>query len=165
MARNFNEWLSKFKTSISNYKYYVANYEQEHNTNLNDINKQISKIDKELLELQEDLQNSLIKYNRNKITEEEYTFLKDYTTKEKYRLNGLKMSLNEQLENDELDNKRKAIPILENCLNEYYNLSIKDRNKLLQAIIDKVEYSKTLDNGRWNKSTRNKFDLDIFLKI
>ena len=23
MARNFNEWLGKFKTSISNYKYYV----------------------------------------------------------------------------------------------------------------------------------------------
>lgn len=23
MQRNFNEWLSKFKTSISDYKYYV----------------------------------------------------------------------------------------------------------------------------------------------
>lgn len=157
--------IELLKVELTNYKYYVANYEQEHNTNLNDINKQISKIDKELLNLQEDLQNSLIKYNRNKITEEEYIFLKEYTTKEKYRLNGLKMSLEEQLENDELENKRKAIPILENCLEEYYNLSVKDKNRLLQAIIDKVEYSKTLKNGRWNKETRNNFNLDIFLKI
>ncbi len=157
--------IELLKSELSDYKYYVANYEREYISNMDHIKKQIKKIDKELLGLQEDLQNSLIKYNRNKLNEEEYNFLKEYTTKEKYRLNGLKMSLNEQLENDELDSKRRAIPILENCLNKYYDLEPKGRNMLLQAIIDRVEYSKTLKDGRWCKATRDNFTLDIFLKI
>lgn len=157
--------IEMLQKELTNYKYYVANYEEEHNNNSNNINKQIEKIDKELVSLQDDLLNALVKYNKNKITEEEYNFLKEYTNKEKYRLNGLKIALNEELENDELDNKRKAIPILENCLKEYHNLSTKNKNMLLQAIIEKVTYYKVLEDGRWNKSTRDKFTLEIFLKI
>ena len=157
--------IENLKAELSNYKYYVANYEKEYTSSVNIIKKQLNKIDKELNNLQEDLQNSLIKYNRNKISEEEYNFLKEYTTKEKYRLNGLKMSLNDKLENDELDSKRRAIPIIENCIDKYYELSPKARNTLLQTIIDKVEYSKTLKDGRWSKETRDNFTLDIFLKI
>jgi DNA invertase Pin-like site-specific DNA recombinase len=157
--------IEMLKEELKDYKYYVDNYEEEHNSTLDDINKKIDKLDKKLLSIQNDLLNSLIKYNQNKITEEEYAFLKDYTNKEKYRLEGLKMVLKEQLENDKLDNKRKAIPILEKCLNEYYNLSVKEKNMLLQAILEKVTYYKVLKDGRWNKSTRDDFTLEIFLKI
>ena len=62
MRRNFNEWLSKFKTSISNYNYYV------------DFQKIYKNVDKVKLELnilnsligskniEEEFQNILIKY-------------------------------------------------------------------------------------------------------
>jgi hypothetical protein len=36
---------------------------------------------------------------------------------------------------------------------------------LLQAILEKVTYYKVLKDGRWNKSTRDDFTLEIFLKI
>lgn len=62
MARNFNEWLGKFKTSISNYKYYV-DFEK--------IYKNVDKVKVELnilnsligsKNIEEEFQNILIKY-------------------------------------------------------------------------------------------------------
>ena len=65
---------------------------------------------------------------------------------------------------DELEHKRKAIPLLENCIEEYYNLSVENRHKLLKTIIDKVIYEKTA-GGRWNEEARTSFTLEIFFKI
>lgn len=62
MSRNFNEWLSKFKTSISDYSYYV-DFEK--------IYKNVDKVKVELnilntligsKNIEEDFQNILIKY-------------------------------------------------------------------------------------------------------
>ena len=62
MTRNFNEWLSKFKTSISDYKYYV-DFEK--------IYKNVDKVKVELnilnsligsKNIEEEFQNILIKY-------------------------------------------------------------------------------------------------------
>ena len=62
MSRNFNEWLSKFKTSISDYKYYV-DFEK--------IYKNVDKVKVELnilnsligsKNIEEEFQNILIKY-------------------------------------------------------------------------------------------------------
>lgn len=156
--------IQLLKRELTNYKYYVANYESEYKSNSNKFEKQIRKIDKELNSLKEDLQNALIKYNRNKISEQEYTFLRNYSLEEESRLNGLKMALNDKLQNEELENKRKAIPILEICINEYYNLSAEDKHKLLSAIIDKIIYDKS-KGGRWDKDARSSFKLELFLKI
>lgn len=156
--------IALLKQELSDYKYYISNYEEEHKSNTKDYTRQLRKIDKELSQLKEDLQNALIKYNRSKISEEEYIFLRKYTLEEESRLNALKSTLNEQLEIDEVDNKRKAIPILENCLNEYNNLSVEDKHKLLCTIIDKIIYSKT-KGGRWDEDARSNFELEIFMKI
>lgn len=62
MTRNFNEWLSRFKTSISNYTYYV-NFEK--------IYKNVDKVKVELnilnsligsKNIEEEFQNILVKY-------------------------------------------------------------------------------------------------------
>ena len=62
MTRNFNDWLSKFKTSISDYKYYV-DFEK--------IYKNVDKVKVELnilnsligsKNIEEEFQNILIKY-------------------------------------------------------------------------------------------------------
>lgn len=156
--------IELLKKELSNYKYYVANYEEEYKSNEKVYTKKLAKIDKELSQLKEDLQNALVRYNRNKITEEEYNFLRNYTSNEESRLNELKTSLNDKLINDEINSKKKAIPILEKCLDEYYNLDAADRNMLLSAIIDKVMYYKD-KNGRWNKEARGGFELELFLKI
>ena len=74
------------------------------------------------------------------------------------------MALNKKLKNEELEHKRKAIPILEKCIHEYYNLSVEDRHKLLTAIIDKIIYEKS-KGGRWDEDARSSFVLELFLKI
>lgn len=156
--------LEMIKEHLKDYKYHLDNYEEENKSNASTYAKQIRKIDKDLLKAKEDLQNALIKYNQNKITEEEYIFLRNYTLNEESRLKALKIALNEQLEIDEVENKRKAIPILEHCLEEYYDVSIQDRHDLLTSVISKIEYAKT-EGGRWNIEARESFELTIFYKV
>lgn len=156
--------IELLRKELNAYKYYIENYEEEIKSNSNAIEKEINKIDKELLSLKTDLQNALIKYNRNTITEDEYTFLRNYTLGEENHLNSLKNALMDKLQNDELENKIKAVPILENCINEYYSLSIENKHKLLSTIIDKIIYEKSV-GGRWNEEARSSFKLELFLKI
>ena len=159
-----NRVLELLRKELSNYQYYVANYEEEYKVNVSTYTKQLQKIDKELQRTKADLQNALVKYNQNKITDDEYTFLRNYTLDEEKRLTTQKNALVEQLAVDEVANKRKAIPILECCLEEYHNVSVKDRHEILKSIIQKIEYSKDKD-GRWNDADKNGFELDLYLKI
>jgi len=156
--------IELLKKELNSYKQFLDNYEEEIKTSTNAIDKKINKIDKELELLNKDLQNALVNYNRNKITEDEYTFLRNYTREEENRLNALKSTLNSQLENAELNHKIKAIPVIENCLNEYHSLSMADRNKLLSYIIDKITYEKD-KGGRWNEDARSNFIIELFMKI
>ena len=153
------------KKELSSYQYYISNYEKEVKTNDNFIKRELKKIDKELNLLKEDLQNALLKYNRNKITEEEYIFLRNFTLEEESRLNKQKKALEDKIKTDELETKRKAIPILEKCVNEYYTLSIEERHKLLCAIIEKIVYEKTQRGKKGATDINNSFVLELFLKI
>ena len=68
------------------------------------------------------------------------------------------------IEIDEEDRVKKAIPILEKVLKEYWNLNNIDKNTLLKTIIDKVEYTKTKRKPIKDEFDNN-FKLKIFLKI
>lgn len=159
-----DEILECIKNRLDSYKYYLGNYEEEIKSSTNIIEKELRKIDKELKLLKDDLHNALIKYNRGNILEDEYIFLRNYTLEEENRLNGLKSTLKDKMQIDELEHKRKAIPIFQNCIDEYYNLSVENRHKLLKSIIDKIIYEKST-GGRWNVEARTSFTLEIFFKI
>lgn len=156
--------IELLEKELANYKYYVANYEEEIKTSTKALEKSVKKIDKELETIKTDLQNALINYNRNKITEEEYIFLRNYSLDEENRLKGQKQALQDKMQNEELEQKRTAIPLLEMCIKNYYNLTIADRHKTLTAIIDKIIYEKE-KGGRWNEEDRSSFTLELFLKI
>ena len=63
--------------------------------------------------------------------------------------------------NDKTIVYKKRVPILEKCIDKYFDLNPKDKNKLLKSMIRKIEYSKT-QGGRYNESNMN---LNIFYKI
>lgn len=149
---------------LADYKFYVENYEEEIKSSTTSLEKSIKKIDKELALLKADLQNALIKYNRSKITEEEYIFLRNFTLEEEKRLQGQKQALLDKMQDEELEQKRSAIPLLETCIKNYYDLSIEDRHKTLTAIIDKIIYEKS-KGGRWSEEDRSSFILELFLKV
>ena len=96
-------------------------------------------------------------------------------TKEKYldRVNILeadKRALQGQISaleasfTDEQAKIKKAIPILEKCLDAYWSLSAPEKNALLKSFIEKIEYSKSKRNTRWNKCLDD-MQLKIYLKI
>ena len=91
--------------------------------------------------------------------------MRNYTLDEESRLNGQKKAIEDKMQTEELENRKKAIPILEMCIKEYYTLSIEDRHRLLKTIIDKIVYDKTARDGRWNADARSSFTLELFLKI
>jgi hypothetical protein len=59
---------------------------------------------------------------------------------------------------------RRAIPILEKVLDEYWSFDVKQKNDILKSIIEKIEYSKTIRNNRWSPASDD-LQLKIFLKI
>lgn len=156
--------ISTLAKELNNYKVYVENYEEEIEQKASSTVKQVRKIDKELTALKTDLQNALIKYNRGKVTEEEYIFLRNYTLEEERRLKEQKEALENMVATEELEQKRKAIPILEKCIEEYHTLSIEEKHDVLEAIIEKIIYEKKV-GGRWNKEAQQSFTLEFFLRI
>lgn len=78
-------------------------------------------------------------------------------------LNAQYKKLSEKEFNEETRVKR-AIPILENVLNEYWNLDPENKNRLLKSIIEKVEYLKLKKKPR-KATTDDEFSLKIYLKI
>ena len=75
--------------------------------------------------------------------------------------------LNNKLFDDDNERVTRAIPILENVLKEYWNLSTDGKNAILKSIIDKIEYTKTERNHNSNKLNQNPnlINLKIYLKI
>lgn len=157
--------LELLKVELSNYKFFVANYEEEIKKNTSIFEKEIKKIEKELSALQEDLQKALVKFNRDMISQEEYYYLKNYVTEEINRLKKAKEAIFEQMQNDDLERKRTAIPILESCIDNYNSLSIADKNEVLQSILEKAVYNKTVKAQRGQANLKKQFTLELFLRI
>ena len=96
-------------------------------------------------------------------------------TKEKYlkRVNTLESELNalksnlEGLNNISFDDEEKAlrtIPILEKVLDEYWNLTGKQKNEILKSFIEKIEYTKTTPT-RGQIANDKPIELKIYLRI
>jgi DNA invertase Pin-like site-specific DNA recombinase len=156
--------IEELKVELANFNVFLDNYSEE-----------IKRKNK----LQEDEIKILTKEinKRNKMIDKACEMLElGVYTKEKYvsRVNVLESELSVLKSNLEAikdtivvceDKKiRKAIPIFEKVLNEYWTFDVKQKNDILKSIIEKIEYTKTIRNSKWN-TTSDDLDLKIFLKI
>ena len=154
--------IEELKNELTGFNYFIENYgdeiEKENTSKQNEIKiikRQIAKKEQMLNKACEMLELGV--YSLDKYLERSSTI-----TKEKEAL---------QLQLDAVDNAplknvvrvKKAIPILEKCLDEYWELDVQARNDMLKAIIQKVEYSKTKRNKKG--STADNMELKIYLKI
>ena len=155
--------IEELKTELKNFNYFIENYGEE-------IEKQNKARDTEIALLQKEITKKKGMFDRAC----EMLELGVYT-KEKYleRVNILEsdiLSLQGQItalqsaHNDEEERARKAIPILEKCLDAYWGLNVQEKNDLLKSIIDHIVYSKSTRNTRWNKNLDD-MELKIYLKI
>lgn len=156
--------LEDLKKQLVHFEYYINNYEKEIIKEQVDKQKAIAKINGKIKGLKEELKNLRRAYNREEFTYEEYIEDKHDIETE---LNELGTQL-EEFENDEDNNTlvkyKKAVPILEECLNEYDKLSIPKKNENLKSIIARITYSKT-KRLNWRKDEDDDLELHIELKL
>ena len=119
-------------------------------------------LENKIEKLKKEKKNALRNYNAEDMDREEYLELKAEIEEELNLLEEQKQKIEDNKENDKVTKYKKAIPILANCLSEYHNLTISERNELLKTIIEKVIYKKS-EKERWKRE--NNFDLEIFLRI
>lgn len=158
--------LDDLKKQLEHFNYYIANYEKEIIREQADKQKSIAKINKQIEGLKLERKNLMRQRNRdeNEISHEDYIELKQDIESE---LNELIAQL-EEFENDEDNNTlvkyKKAVPILEECLNEYDNWSIPQRNEGLKSIIARITYSKT-KRLNWRVEDEDDLQLHVDLKL
>lgn len=61
------------------------------------------------------------------------------------------------ISDDKSESIRSAVPILEKCIEKYYELDPKDKNLILKSFINRIDYNKRISRGD--------FTLKIYLKI
>lgn len=158
--------LNYLKEQLKNFNYYIANYEKEIVKEQANKQKSISRITKQIESLKKERKNLIRKQNQEEhaIPHEDYVEIKGDIETE---LDELTKQL-EEFENDDSNNTlikyKKAVPILEECLNEYDKLSIPQKNESLKSIVEKITYSKTR-RLNWRKGDEDDLELHIDLKL
>ncbi len=149
--KGFNYFLENYGKEIQDKKNQI---ELEKDVILNEIAKKEKMIDRCCEMLEEGIYTKEKYLTRVNVLESDLKALKS-------NLEGLNVPLDEDVK------VMKAIPILENVLNEYWNLSVSGKNAILKSIISKIEYLKTEKNSNSNKSNQNLdlINLKIYLKI
>lgn len=166
LQRIEKEILVRLREQLEHCNYYIANYEKEIIKEQVDKQKSIAKIKNKIEGLRQERKNLMRQRNRdeNEISYEDYIELKQDIESE---LNELTSRL-EEFENDEDSNTlvkyKKAVPILEVCLNEYDNWSVPQKNEGLKSIIDRITYSKT-KRLNWRVEDEDDLELHVELKL
>lgn len=138
-----DELLTALKVYLHNYRYFLDNYEAEIVKEVKGNTSEIKALKAKIEKYNKAKKNALRNYNLEDITREEYLEekkeLEAYIKACEERIEKLE----ENKEEDKLIRYKKAVPILEKCLDQYDTLSIEDKNSLLKAIVKNVEYSKS----------------------
>jgi hypothetical protein len=158
------ELLDNLSNNLKIYKHYVDNYEEEIIKERNDSRKVILKLNNKLDSLKLERKNLLRARNREEYSYEDFIELKNDIENE---MRSVEKKL-EEFENTEESNTltryKKAIPILENCLQDYHKMSIPQKNETLKSIIERIIYSKT-KRLRWRVNTEDDMIIDVHMKI
>ena len=127
------------------------------------INKEISIIESEILKKENMMNKACEMLEEGIYSKEKYLNRVNILERD---LNALKSNLRDlKTKNyDETERYKTAIPILEKVLEAYWNLKPKHKNDLLKSIIEKIEYTKTERNKKWNINP-DLVQLKIYLKI
>ena len=156
--------LKHLREVLKDFNYYVDNYEDEIIRERLDNQKAISKINNKLESLKQERKNLLRARNREEYSYEDYLELKADIESEIEELNKQL----EEFENDEesttLTRYKKAIPKLKECLDEYDNMTIPEKNESLKSIIKRITYSKT-KRLNWRKKEDDDLKIVVELKI
>lgn len=154
--------LEAISRRLEEQKYFLDNYEQEIKKvvrgNLKTIENITKKIDKKKIEYKNNYKN----FNAGDVPREIYFEVKEDLEKEISNLEAQKAELEKNKQEDKIITYKKSIPILEECIKDYYMFDVENQNRILSAIIDKVVYTKA---EKSTKAKKQNFKLEIFYKL
>lgn len=156
--------LNELKNTLKDFTYYVDNYEAEIIRERMDNQKTIAKINNKLDSLKQERKNLLRARNREEYSYEDYLELKKDIESEIDELNKQLEEFENDDESNTLTRYKKAIPKLKECLDEYDNMSIPEKNETLKSVIKRITYSKT-KRLNWRKKEDDDLEIVIELKI
>lgn len=158
-----NKLINELKEELNNFNYFLENTGQELKKKKDQIENEKSILLKEISKKESMIDRCCEMLEEGIYTKEKY--LKRINTLES-DLNALKTNL-EGLNDISFDDEERAlrnIPILEKVLDEYWNLTGKQRNEILKSFIEKIEYTKTTST-RGQIANDKPIELKIYLRI
>ena len=159
-----NTILEKLRISLDKFKYYVDNYEAEIIKERVDNQKTMMKLQKEIDGLKLELKNLRRAYNREEFTYDEYLEDKKDMTIELENLQSKLKEFENDIESDTLIKYKKAIPKLQECLDEYHTMDIPGKNESLKSIIERITYYKT-KRLNWRKKEEDDMVVYVDMKL
>ena len=156
--------LDDLRAELKHFKYYVDNYEEEIIKERNDNRKTILKLNSKLDSLKLERKNLLRARNREEYSYDDFIELKKDIEIEMETVEKKLAEFENTEESDTLIRYKKAIPILQDCLKDYDNMSISQKNETLKSIIERIIYSKT-KRLNWRKNEEDDMVIITHLKI
>ena len=150
--------IRELQEELKGFKYYLDNQADEDRKKSEARDNEISVLVQAIKKKERALDNCCELLEDGVYTRDQYFKRVNILTEERNALQANLEALRANSE-DKSESIRSAVPILEKCIENYYSLSIPDRNKVLKSIIERIEYTRT------DPTRRAPFSLKIFLKI
>lgn len=156
--------ILELQEALNNYTYFIDNYGEEIEKKRNQFENEKKILEKEIAKKEKMIEKCCEMLEEEIYTKEKYLERVNILEND---LKNLRKSLTKLKPVKDDEKIIKAIPILENVLKEYWNLSVEGKNEILKSIISKIEYVKTTrnDNTKNRGDGLNLINLKIHLKI
>ena len=156
--------IDELKQELHGFNYFIENYGDEIEKKKISKQKEADLINKEIHKKEKMLNRCCELLEEGVYTKEKYAQRVSVLDNDLSNLKNSLKELESSVENKKEESIKNAIPILEKVVSdEYWNLSVEEKNKLLKSIIEKIEYTK---NGRHYKNTvKSNLELKMFMKI
>ena len=148
--------ISELKEELKGFKYYLDNQAEEDRRKSESLLSEIKVIEQAIKKKERALDTCCELLEDGVYTRDQY-FKRVNTLNEERDVLQANLASLKAISEDKSESIRSRVPILEKCIEKYYELNPKDKNIMLKSIIDKIEYNKRISRGD--------FILKIFLKI
>ncbi len=157
--------IDSLKVLLNEYNLYLDNYEEEYEKVVKSNSKSLGSIEKEIAKKEQQLKKAKEFVEQEIYTPQEFLERKKELTSAIEKLTLEKEKITNHKEEDKVIKIKKAIPSLEKIIENYYSLSMEERNDSLKFLIDKVIYTKTERNKKHTseEEQKNSIKLDIYL--
>ena len=150
--------IEELKNELQGFKYYLDNQAEEDRRKSESRLNEIRIIEQAIKKKEKALDTCCELLEDGVYTRDQYFKRVNLLNEERDALQANLEALR-AISDDKSESIRSTVPILEKCINQYYNLSIPDRNKVLKSFIDKIIYTRN------DPTRRSPFNLEIYLKF